>query len=148
MKTSTLYRLSYIYLALPLFVFFATWLDFCVGLIANLRLLLAFYKAFPKLSNECLNLNYKQCGFIVLIAFMWCFFAGIGYFYYQSFDYHFKNAVFRDLINYEWPVFYDKANTPMVYYMGFWLVPALVGKVFLACGVSSHYAFIIANIFF
>ena len=65
---------------------------------------------------------------LLALAAGWCFFAGIGYFYYQSFDYHFRNAVFRDLISYDWPVFYDKADTPLVYYMGFWLVPAALAK--------------------
>ena len=147
MKTSTLYRLSYIYLSLPLFIFFATWLGFGIGLIANLLLGFAFYKAFPKNCDIKLNLNSKHWIFIISIAFVWCFCAGIGYFYYQSFDYHFKNAVFRDLINYDWPVFYDRANTPMVYYMGFWLIPALVGKFLIICGASFYNAFIVANIF-
>ena len=147
MKKSTLYRLSYIYLALPLFIFFTTWLDFGIGLIVDLLYGFAFYKGFPKDGDENIIIDKKQWIFLITISFIWCFCAGIGYFYYQSFDYHFKNAVFRDLINYDWPVFYDRANTPMVYYAGFWLIPALIGKFLIFCGVGGHISFIVANIF-
>ncbi len=146
MKISTLYRLTYIYLALPLFIFILTWLDFGIGLILGILFGVAFYKAYPKLDENQLCISNNTKLIIFLICLIWCFFAGIGYFYYQSFDYHFRNAVFRDLINYEWPVFYDRANTPMVYYMAFWLVPSLFGKFFVAIGIGRAYSFVLANI--
>ena len=147
MKTSTLYKFTYIYLALPLFIFLISWLDFGIGLILDILLGYGFYKIYPKNSDETLVLNINTLLLFVIIAFIWCFCGGIGYFYYQPFDYHFRNAVFRDLINFEWPVFYDKANTPMVYYMAFWLVPALVGKLLVLCGASLEGAFLGANAF-
>lgn len=147
MKTSTLYRFTYIYLALPLFIFLISWLDFGIGLILDILLGYGFYKIYPKDSDETLNLNINTLLLFVIIAFIWCFCGGIGYFYHQPFDYHFRNAVFRDLINFEWPVFYDKANTPMVYYMAFWLIPALVGKLLVLCGASLEGAFLGANVF-
>ena len=147
MKISTLYRFTYIYLALPLFIFLISWLDFGIGLILDILLGYGFYKIYPKDSDETLNLNINTLLLFVIIAFIWCFCGGIGYFYHQPFDYHFRNAVFRDLINFEWPVFYDKANTPMVYYMAFWLIPALVGKLLVLCGANFEGAFLGANVF-
>lgn len=84
---------------------------------------------------------------LLALAAGWCFFAGIGYFYYQSFDYHFRNAVFRDLISYDWPVFYDKADTPLVYYMGFWLVPAALAKLSAPLIQNAYINFLAANIY-
>lgn len=147
MKLSTLYRFTYIYLGLPLFLFILLWLDYSVAFLLSIVYGIAFYKAYPSIdNNKIIEIDKKTWSVIIGIAFIWCFFAGIGYFYYQSFDYHFRNAVLRDLINYNWPVFYDKANTPMVYYMGFWLFPALFGKLAILLGVSKNFAFMFSNV--
>lgn len=143
-----LYRATYIYLALPLFIFVASWLDYGIASIMCLLFITGFYYLYSNIKEEklnlCLNKNEAISAFI--IALIWCFCAGIGYFYYQSFDYHFRNAVFRDLINYPWPVFYDKADTPMVYYMGFWLVPAFLTKICALFGFSQNTLFLTGNI--
>jgi len=39
-----------------------------------------------------------------------------------------RNAMFRDIVTYEWPVIYQK-NGAVVYYTDYWLVPALIGKI-------------------
>lgn len=141
-------RATYVYLALPLFIFLASWLDYGIALIMSLLFATGFYYLYSDIKNEKLNLNFNKNEAVsaFIIALVWCFCAGIGYFYYQSFDYHFRNAVFRDLINYSWPVFYDKADTPMVYYMGFWLVPAALAKFIYFLG-SPHIAFLVGNIY-
>lgn len=144
MKTSTLYRLTYIYLALPLFIFILTWLDYGVAALFALTFVCAFYMAYPRQDNEVV-ITFKGGMSVALIAMVWCFLAGIGYFYYQSFDYHFRNAVFRDLINYDWPVFYNLANTPLVYYMAFWLLPAMVAKFFGLFITDKQTLFMIGN---
>ena len=53
---------------------------------------------------------------------------GVIGFFPQSGDMFGRNAMFRDLIIYEWPVIYEKTGA-VVYYTGYWLVPALIGKV-------------------
>lgn len=147
MKVSSLYKFSYIYLALPLFLFLLNWLDYGWAFIFCSVCGLAFYKSYIAVKSDDVEiLSINSILIVILIAFVWCFFAGIGYFYHQPFDYHFRNAVFRDLISYEWPVFYDRANTPMVYYMGYWLFPALFGKLAILLGLSKYNAFIFANI--
>ncbi|MGL4560687.1 MAG: hypothetical protein ACRCV0_00155 [Brevinema sp.] len=40
-----------------------------------------------------------------------------------------RNTMFRDLIEFSWPVIYP-TNGAVVYYHGHWLVPALLGKIF------------------
>lgn len=145
MKTSTLYKLTYIYLALPLFIFILSWLDYGFALLFALTFAGAFYIAYPREDDNGMVADGKGLLMIAGVAAVWCFFAGIGYFYYQSFDYHFRNAVFRDLINYEWPVFYNRANTPLVYYMAFWLVPAGVAKFFSLFIADRYTLFMIGN---
>ena len=143
-----IYRATYIYLALPLMIFLCAWLNVFCALLCVSLFGFAFYKAFPKTQDtDVFVINGKMLLIAVILAIVWCFLAGIGYFYYQSWDYHFRNAVFHDLINYNWPVFYDKARTPLVYYMGFYLFPAALGK-FIGLFISgTSTTFFIANIF-
>ncbi|MCM1323333.1 MAG: hypothetical protein NC218_04160 [Acetobacter sp.] len=146
MKISALYRFTYIYLALPLFVFILSWLDYGFAALFSLLFAAAFYFAYPKVTEDAELFSHKSLVFLSVIAFIWCFLAGIGYFYYQSFDYHFRNAVFRDLINYDWAVYYNQANTPLVYYMAFWLVPAGMTK-FLGLFIDNQYTlFMFGNV--
>lgn len=146
MKLSTLYKLTYIYLALPLAVFIISWLNCGFAALFTLLFAGAFYFAYPReVYEESENFGRKSLILLAGVAVIWCFFAGIGYFYYQSFDYHFRNAVFRDLINYEWPVFYPLANTPLVYYMAFWLVPASVAKFFSLFITDRYTLFMLGN---
>ena len=148
-NSQTLFKISYGYLALPLFIFICSWLNYFCAVPLALLFLLAFYKIYQETSAtlldwKCDGKTLLSFGFLALI---WCFCAGIGYFYYQSFDYHFRNAVFRDLLTYNWPVFYDRANTPMVYYMGFWLLPATLGKLSALFMHNAYWNFYVANVF-
>jgi len=147
-KLKHIHLATEIYLIAPLFVFFAGWLDYGFAFLMVVMLGLACYKLWTtnvNVSSEIFNLNMLWIA--VGLATIWCFFSGVGYFYYQSWDYHFRNAVFRDLINYEWPVMYDKAHTPMAYYMGFWLIPAMFTKftgLFLG---NAQQLFLVGNVY-
>ncbi len=146
-RPSSLYKATYLYLGLPLFIFIVGWLNYSVAFVLSLLFLYAFFKLYIQ-SGKYLSPYFVPKKLIVaafILASLWCFFAGIGYFYYQSWDYHFRNAVLRDLINYNWPVMYDKANTPLVYYIGFWLFPAVFGKFFALFLSDQHLVFILSN---
>ncbi|MBK8781599.1 MAG: hypothetical protein IPO22_07285 [Anaerolineales bacterium] len=60
------------------------------------------------------------------------FLSGVGGYTFQNWDHHWRNAVLHDLINYDWPVFYSTPESGpvkmLVYYVGYWLPSALVGK--------------------
>ena len=148
-RKSSLYQATYIYLGLPLFIFILSWLNFGIAVIFSLLYLVAFAKiySYNKTEDNNFHISQKIIIFASVVALFWCFFAGIGYFYYQSWDYHFRNAVFRDLINYTWPVMYDKADTPMVYYMGFWLFPAALTKLTAFFSHDPILVFFIGNIY-
>ena len=59
---------------------------------------------------------------------------GVGGYAFQNWDHHWRNAVLRDLITYDWPVVYSAPERGpikmLVYYVGYWLPSALVGKAF------------------
>jgi len=149
----TLNQLSIVYISVPLLVFLITWLKPYIAVISSALLVYAIYHGYFKNNNFNLKslLNSKSIFIIILlISFLWCYFAGIGGLWYQSNDHHWRNAIFRDLINYSWPVYYKTADVAMVYYMGFWLPAAIVTKVcsFIFSHVSSYpqyFSFFIGN---
>ena len=145
----TLNQLTIIYIALPLFIFLAGWLKPYIAIITFALFMYAIYCGYFKNKKfGCKNLlnNRTALIMILIISFLWCYFAGIGGFWYQSADHHWRNAIFRDLINYDWPVHYKNLNVTLVYYIGFWLPSALIIKaISLFCNISRHLSFFIGN---
>jgi hypothetical protein len=75
----------------------------------------------------------------------WVFLSGVGGYAFQNLDFIIRNAVFRDLIQYHWPVIYPAdPNNPvraLVYYIGFWMPAALLGKL-AGWNVASLFLFL------
>ncbi len=145
MTQKSLYQISLFYLAIPIFIFFAGWITPFIS--------------FPFLAASGLTACYgwktiqddrtiprKELWIILVIAFAWCYFAGLSGFYYQSDDYHYRNAVLRDLITHDWPVYFNSFDGALVYYIAHWMVPALAGKTALWTGLSDINAWHVANI--
>lgn len=144
----TLNQLTIIYIALPLLIFLISWLKSYIAIISVVLFIYAIYVAyFKNIKIKFKNLvNKKNFIFVILIfSFLWCYFAGLGGLWSQSADYDCRNAIFRDLINHSWPLYYNSADSAMVYYMGYWLPSAVLAKIFLF--VSPVLAFLIGNIF-
>ncbi|MDO4866015.1 MAG: hypothetical protein Q4C10_05620 [Clostridia bacterium] len=64
---------------------------------------------------------------LFLAIMVWTQLGGMNGLLFQTQDWHERNAVFRDLITHRWPVVYEN-GTALVYYVGHWLPPALIGK--------------------
>lgn len=121
---------SNLMLILPLIVFCLTWLKPIWGITFSFIFVFLFYTYTKHRKNSKyieLKLYDILLGIILISAFAWI--SGLGGFFYQTFDNHARNAVFRDLINESWPVIYAKTDNALVYYHLFWCIPALVGKV-------------------
>lgn len=142
MKTKSLYlwvyRSSYIFLVLPFIIFCLGWLNIIAGIIFTALVIWATYQVLKLDSSNTIrapNLNPKIILAIVLIIGGWVLLSGIGGYMFQNWDHHWRNAVFRDLITYEWPVIYPPTDasgstiTMLTYYIGFWLPAAAIGKV-------------------
>ena len=80
--------------------------------------------------------NYKETSYkpnkkywilAAILILVWLIFSGIGDFSFQNKDFHFRHAMLRDLINYSWPVKYEKYG--LVYYFTYFLPSALFGKI-------------------
>ncbi len=125
--------LSYFYLMVPIILFFLGWMKLLLGLICTIILLIGFfalYKQDYKTESEIFKLSYFQLAIILVGIFVFVWLSGAGGFFVQTGDNNWRNAIFRDLINYSWPIKYDNNNTALVYYFIHWLVPALGGKLF------------------
>ena len=132
---------SYFYLVIPIVIFFFGWLKLPLAIISTGILLAGTFltlRSFGYIKRyDFIHIEFLVYSF--LIVFTWIVFSGIGGFGLQNLDFIYRNALFRDLINYPWPVIYDYTpdatlqglfgNTgALVYYFSYWLPSALVGK--------------------
>lgn len=85
---------------------------------------------------------------VIVITFVYLIFCGIGRLWAQSSDNLWRNAIFRDVIVHDWPVYYDKYDGALCYYIGVWLPAAIPGKIVYFFSGSSEVAFTVGNIFF
>lgn len=64
-----------------------------------------------------------------LVILVFCYYMGWSGDAPQTSDWPKHNAVLRDLINYDWPVYYYLGNRSMLtYYIGQYIIPAFAGK--------------------
>ena len=158
-KNTLIHYVTFSYISLPVLIFFFGWLHIYYALLLDGLLLFGIISYLKRLSvdSDLLNptaktVNRVQWVFIIGLAFLWVLFSGIGGFANQDWDHHFRNALFRDLIIEEWPVFYNfPPNYPeselaghhsaLNYYFTFWLPAALVGKVW-GTGAATIFLFL------
>lgn len=124
-------KIAIIYVICPIIVFFFGWTKIYIALVASGLLLFSVFKVFKRklLNDEIIYIDFKLLILIIAVLGIWCWTSGIGGFFVQRWDHHARNAVFRDLISYDWPVIYKKTGNGLVYYFTFWMIPALIGKV-------------------
>ena len=122
---------AYVYMVLPIVIFFITWLKWYIGIPMAGMLLLALYWLIQNEYTENLALVLPMRtilgGILFLAIFLWL--TGQGGFFFQYSDNHWRNALFFDLIEYDWPLIYPQTKHALVYYFLHWLVPAIVGKI-------------------
>ncbi len=141
--------LGYLFLSVPMYIFFFGWLKLPFAIILALVLTFGLYKAWqdaPELEYSVFRLkNIPMLLIIILIAAIWVYLSGIGKFAYQNSDHMWRNAVLEKLVNNDWPVIisetgeYFKSPVAMVYYFALWLPAALFGKI---SGLSAAHVFL------
>ena len=124
---------GYSYMVIPISVFFLSWLKIYIGLPLTIILGIGLYHVMKKdyWSNKSMLVLPKFQMILISFAFLlWVWLSGQGGFFAQTDDLNWRNALFRDMINYSWPVIYDKNGCGLVYYLLHWIIPALFGKLF------------------
>jgi hypothetical protein len=144
--------LIYIYIAIPIALFLVGWFKLYVSIPSVIILILSIYFVYKNELVNSINLIFtKKWIFVAFISFVWVFLSGIGGFSFQNGDFNGRNAIFRDLVNFPWPVKFDYSNDDIMrnifgntgmmdYYFAFWLPSALVGKL---CGWGVGNAFLL-----
>ncbi|MGL4563401.1 MAG: hypothetical protein ACRCVW_06065 [Brevinema sp.] len=128
---SRLLFLGYLYLLIPFLIFVLGWVKLIYALPVVLILIyLAFLLYRDSLSyKDSLSISPKSFWICITTLMSWMFILGVFGVFQHSWDMIGRNAMFRDLIEFSWPVIYP-TNGAVVYYHGHWLVPALLGKIF------------------
>lgn len=146
MRKQIVNSITFLYIGLPVLIFFFGWLHIAYALLLSGLLVFGVFSYLNRLSADAdlprtpdAAMNRGQWLLIAGLSFLWVLFSGIGGFANQDWDHHFRNALFRDLIVEQWPVYYhfpaaypdaELANhySALNYYLTFWLPAALVGK--------------------
>lgn len=133
-------QLSILYLAFPFFLFLFGWIRLTIAIPLALVLLFTLYRSLFTNSQSPISNNqpsfllpFSSSAFYwIFLTIFWLFLSGIGGYAFQNWDHNWRNAVFHDLIDFRWPIYYAQPESGpvkmLVYYVGFWLPSAIVGK--------------------
>lgn len=157
---SNIKKYAFSALAIPFVVFAIGWLKWYWAVVAVVATLACvWFGAFAKskkvqetnvvsMTDSEKKISVKKWIFVLLIviAAIWVWQSGIGGFWAQSKDYPWRNAIYRDIVLRDWPVYYKMYDGALVYYIGFWLPPALIGKLALLLGANDVVAFQAASV--
>ena len=140
-----IYRLACLYVMIPIALFLAGWTRWWIALIGIVIIGYCLYTMFresPGIEFPCFRGHAEIWIAALLIIAVWVYLSGIGRLTFQNADHYWRNTIFDLLVKKSWPVV-DAVKTErgtsvfgMVYYIGFWLPSALVGKVF---GLNAGY---------
>ena len=100
---------GYLLIIVPLLVFFFGWMKWYLALLAALILLFGFFTLYWSdlaFEKRTLSIPLKHLIAIVALLSFWVLMSGNCGFGYGLEDIPWRNALFRDLINYDWPVEY------------------------------------------
>jgi hypothetical protein len=125
--------LSTVYLFIPFFFFAAGWLrmPWAVALILAGAAVLAVAARDAFTAIERPDASFWRAALPALFLLLgWVLLSGAGGFGYQNDDYISKNALLKDLLQQPWPITaqVDGRSLPVVYYFGYYLPAAAVGK--------------------
>ena len=147
-STEWIKRISFLYLLVPFLIFCLGNLKPYLSIGTSLVFAWLFVKNWRSKTQKSGTylLSRRNIIYTVLAVLLWVALSGIGGFAFQNIDFHIRNAIFRDLINFSWPVrYYTNPTDPsipynLVYYTGFWLPAALVGKIsgWLAANIALY----------
>ena len=142
----------YIYLALPTLIFMIGWLKWYWALMFGVTLAYACVKGFSDAIHEqCFLLKKTDVKIFIqalMLIFLWVYLSGIGGWCYQNSDHEGRSAIFRALVQYDWPVISYDGTRGLIYYIGFWLPAACVGKVWgLEAGHAVQVVWAVLGIF-
>ena len=143
----------YLYFTIPVLIFCGGWLRWYWALPVVLCVSIACVKSFKRsVQAHCFDLNrifeMKTMVTALVLIMLWVYLSGIGGYCFQNTDHRARNMIFRALVTYDWPVVSHDGTRGLIYYIGFWLLPALVGKLFgLEAGFAAQFVWAVLGVF-
>lgn len=127
--------LAYIYLMIPVLLFLIFWVTPIVSIPLSILVLFGVYRIIRKSTSLHLEIpvNRTKLYIMVFVICLWVVGSGVGGIVWQNrWDHMYRNAIFHDLVQYDWPVINLQGVEPrtLCYYIGFWLPSAAIGKLF------------------
>lgn len=121
-----------LYIYCPIILFLFTWVQIWIAALCTLVMLFVGYRFFRRKSEMevSVDINYILLLFIILFFLFIGFCVGWGRWTDQVWDWEKHNAVLADLVNKDWPVYYNNKGeiSYLSYYIGQYLFPAALGK--------------------
>lgn len=138
------------YIAFPVLVYCIGFLRWYYALLSVVAWAFGFYKTVTtnnteQAYQEPIVVSMYEIALIFIFVLIWTYLGGLNGFFYQSSDWDCRNAIYYDLIKFDWPVVYESTGAALVYYIGHWLPPALVGKFILLTTGSIDWAWLIGK---
>lgn len=143
----------YLYLVLPTLIFFIGWMKWYWAFVLGILVSFACIRGFSQsMFDRNLVIQSHVERKVMLKAFvliaLWVYLSGIGGYCYQNKDHEIRSAIFRALVEYDWPVISADGSRGLIYYIGFWLPSACVGKLFgLEAGYAAQYIWAVVGIY-
>ena len=142
-KGKALIILTFIYIYVPIVIFLFGFTKIWIAILTIaatapfvVRMVNDFIQS--EVSRDTVEISYLIFFAVIVIIIALCLMLGIGGIYPQAGDWFKHNAVLRDLTLKKWPVFYESNESCMLtYYLGQYLFPALIGKLFDSFEVSN-----------
>ncbi len=135
LKEKWLFLASMVYIYVPLMVFFIGFTRPIVWIVIALFVAFVLYRVYTAVCKGEFACGRIEVQFFVIIIGVFIllltgYFASWGRWVKQTGDWFKHNAVLKDLVERRWPVYYSNGNekSMLTYYLGQYLVPALVGK--------------------
>lgn len=123
--------LSVAWLAIGVVVFMLGWCQWYVSLPLTLLMIGLTVKMYVKAdAYESTGISVSKLLLALAIVVVMMAVCGIGGYVVQPNDHFGRNAIFTDTWRYSWPVYDKSEGLYQCYYLGFWMVPAVVGKLF------------------
>ena len=134
LNLSIIMILGYLYLILPYMIFLITWVKYFISIPSLILVIIATYftiKDTKKHYNISYNFNLFSLILLFIIITVWVILLGVGNIYLPSGDTIYgRYAIFKDLIEFPFPIIYPENGYGFVYYFAHWIIPAIFGKIF------------------
>ncbi len=129
-KYKTLDLLSIAWVAMGVIIFLLGWCRIYYAVPLVLLMCWVIWKQYREGDEGELHISKTNFWVAFALCFLLMLLCGIGGYVVQSNDHFGRNAIFKTIFDYSWPVYDQATDNYMDYYLAFWMLPALIGKLF------------------